>query len=559
MPIAARVLEELVRIRAELGPGRAARKVELLRLLDRMSLPGPASILRLHEAACFMRAYPDDAAVLEEVERLLERFPRRADLRRHRGKLVDSGIAGTDITYPFFFPTMRWLVARWPGQLRVDWPRVRRKDELLRLLPLLLLYPETVATDEYAYSARDWCAMLRGPDETDAAFLLRRFDALPVDDTLKEKLWDGLGLGMRLRPGPTTPSRTRARAPGVVVAFQRAPLRSGRPDVVRAVAARPVASRLLGPAEGQRYIDLAQEAMVTRDRDLDVFTWGSRDDVRLVDHGDGLQFACIGFLPERRLLLESVYGVLTLKNGVPIGYVLLGALFSSVEIAYNVFETWRGGESGFVYGRVLALARHLFGADAFMVPPYQLGHHNPEGLKSGAWWFYQKLGFRAKDGAVLRLMDAELRRMKARPGHRSSVRTLGELASANVYFHIGAEREDVMGEIALGDVGLRMAELVASRCGSARERGEREMSAEAQALLHVPDLRRWGAGERLAWRRWAPLVLLLPGVRGWSRAERRALVEVVRAKGGRRETDYVARFDAHAKLRAGVLALATPS
>jgi len=57
----------------------------------------------------------------------------------------------------------------------------------------------------------------------------------------------------------------------------------------------------------------------------------------------------------------------------PIGYVLVSGLNRSSEIAYNVFETYRGGESSRIYGRVLACVRHLFGADAFAslfgVPP----------------------------------------------------------------------------------------------------------------------------------------------------------------------------------------------
>ena len=47
----------------------------------------------------------------------------------------------------------------------------------------------------------------------------------------------------------------------------------------------------------------------------------------------------------------------------------------------------------------------------------------------------------------------------------------------------------------------------------------------------------------------APLVLLLPGLGRWSAAERRALAAVIRAKGGRRESEFVRRFDAHSKLR----------
>src|SRR5262249_24054564 len=148
------------------------------------------------------------------------------------------------------------------------------------------------------------------------------------------------------------------------------------------------------PREAGRILDLAKEAMVARKRDLDAFQWGDPRDVRLVTFEGGLSFAAIGVVPERRHLLESVYAFLTLKNGVPIGYVLASALFSSSEIAYNVFETFRGGESGLVYGKVLAMAHALFGSDAFTIFPYQLGGYgNAEALDSGAWWFYRKLGF----------------------------------------------------------------------------------------------------------------------------------------------------------------------
>lgn len=68
--------------------------------------------------------------------------------------------------------------------------------------------------------------------------------------------------------------------------------------------------------------------------------------------------------------------------------------------------------------------------------------------------------------------------------------------------------------------------------------------------------RGWTAGERLAWERWAPLALLLPGVKRWSAAERRALAAVMRAKGGRRESDFVRAFDAHPKLGAAVARVA---
>jgi hypothetical protein len=370
-----------------------------------------------------------------------------------------------------------------------------------------------------------------------------------MDSFACEKLYDRLDPPLRLAAGLDTPSRTAAGTAPARVVFQTMPLDRARPDIAAELRRAPLAVRTVTRAEGQRLIDLARAAMVTRNRDLDVFSWGDPDDVRLADCGGGLQFAVIGAIPERRLLMEAVYAFLTLKNGVPIGYVLNSALYGSAEIAYNVFENWRGAEAGAIYGRVLATVRHLFNADSFTIYPYQLGDGNKEGLESGAWWFYQKLGFRPRDPEARALMELELKRMQSRPSHRSSIGTLKRLARANLYYHLGRERDDVIGLVPLPTAGLAVTALLASRFGDDRERGARTCALEAARLLGAPSRSRWTDGERLAWDRWSPLVLVLPGVATWTRAEKRALVEVVRAKGGRRESEFVRRFDRHRRLR----------
>jgi hypothetical protein len=48
-------------------------------------------------------------------------------------------------------------------------------------------------------------------------------------------------------------------------------------------------------------------------------------------------------------------------------------------------------------------------------------------------------------------------------------------------------------------------------------------------------------------------VLALPGVARWRPADRRALARVVRAKGGRRESEFAALFDAHPRLGRALL------
>jgi hypothetical protein len=550
-----RVLEQ---VRSLYSGGAAARKLELLRTLSRASLPTAKAIARLHEALCFLRAHPDDAEVLASVSSMLDRFHVRADVRRHRRALADTGIAGTSLRYSFFANTARWLSNRLPGSLRVVWQDYQHEDLLAQRLPLFAAWAETPGLDEADLSVRDWVRRLAGPGCSDADFLIQSCARVGRNESEREAFFEELDLEFELDLAPESgaPSRSRELLAGRPVHFQRAPLRRERPDL-RAALQRTAAVTPVDEAAGARIVALAREAMVLRHRDLDAFAYGDPRDVRLFDCGDGLEFAVIGVRPHRRLLIEAVYAYLTLKNGVPIGYVLTSGLFGSSEVAYNVFDTWRGGEAGLVYGHVLGVTKQLYGSDTFTIYPYQLGGEgNTEGLRSGSWWFYQKLGFRAREPEVLALMDRELRAMAKSPKYRTPLPTLRRLAAHNVYWSAGRRRDDVIGVFPLANLGLAATDHLARRFGADREHGERICADEAAELCGVRGWLKWDENEALWWRRWSPLLLALPGVDSWSAAERTSLVEVVRCKGGRRESEYVRLLDGHPKLRAALRRLA---
>ena len=77
------ILRHLERLKDTYGGDSAARKLELLQLLEHRRLARPREVFRLHEILCFLRAFPDDKGVLTQVERMLASFVDRADLRRH--------------------------------------------------------------------------------------------------------------------------------------------------------------------------------------------------------------------------------------------------------------------------------------------------------------------------------------------------------------------------------------------------------------------------------------------------------------------------------------------
>lgn len=546
------VLRALERARSRYGRGAAAHKLSLLKAADRVTFRNASEVRRLHEVLCFWRAYPDDRRVLGAVARRLQRFAGRLRSRLVRDALVSSGIAGSDIVYPFGRLTASWLAARWGDRLVIEWEDVEDADRLTRTLILFALGAEVPGLDEAPLPPRKWVEQLRGPIATDAAFLVRRASTFAATDLVRDRLYEELKVPCRLAAGPGTPCRTHARYPPSRVVFHREPLRRSRPDLRLEACRPPLAIRPVGGRDAARLIDLARGAMVTRERDLDGIVWSDERDVRLVECGDGLEFACFGALPERRFLLESVYAFLTLKNGVPIGYALASGLLGFSEIAYNVFETFRAGEAAHVYGRLLATARALFASDVFMVPPYQLGDGNEEGVSSGAWWFYYKLGFRPRAREAVILARKEAARLSRDSSYRTSIKTLERLVKHPLY--LAATRGEAGRQLAprFDRIGLSVTRLVAERFGADRHRASEVLAHEAASWLGLDNWRRLPPGPRWAWERWAPLVALLRDTVHWTPAQRRALARVILAKGGRRESDYVTLFDAHARLREAI-------
>lgn len=546
-------LAALERCRLVFGPGAAAAKRALLTQLAHRRLGSARALKRLHECLCVMRAYPDDAALLVQVETMLARFARRGDVRAHRAALADSGIAGTAIHFRFFAGQAQWLAQRWPDRLRLDRGDAEAEERLARALPPLLTPVEAQALHELKLPGYRALDRLRGRGQTDAAFLLQRIAAMPGDGFTREVFSDTLDASFVLAPGADTPSRTLAHFAAAPLVLRQEPPPRGRPDLRAELARTPHSVRRLTRRDAEALIDLARGAMVTRARSLEAFSFADARDAWLVDDGDGLAFAFVGVVPERRHPLASFYGGLTLRNGVPIGYLQSDHIGCSAALSFNTFDTFRGGEAAHSFARWLAALRHVFGSSSFSIEPYQLGKDNDEAIESGAWWFYAKLGFHPRDAITAGLARDERARLQRRPGQRTGPATLRRLAERHLFFDLDPARPQP--RLPLGELGLRAGAALAARAGADRERAVDEVVAELQGQCGLASWRGWSADERAAWRRMAPLLVLLEPGR-WRDEARRSLVDVVRAKGGRSEREYLVRYLAHPRLGAALQRLA---
>ena len=104
----------------------------------------------------------------------------------------------------------------------------------------------------------DWISRLKGPDETDAIFVIRRLAVLVSNEFLHEHLYDELDIPLVLAPGPGVPNRTRAKCDDSPLVYQTSPLTRRRPVVGEETRRPLIPPKLVSRAAGIGLVDLAR-------------------------------------------------------------------------------------------------------------------------------------------------------------------------------------------------------------------------------------------------------------------------------------------------------------
>ena len=248
------------------------------------------------------------------------------------------------------------------------------------------------------------------PGSTALAWLLGRIASLPLGPRDQADLYESLDLLLLWRIRPRA-SRTQMRLPVRKPYFHAEPLlRRADIDLALELAAPPLPVAELSPPQARKILDLILDTSAMRYRELYGFTHPDTRRVFRADAGRGVEIVFFGIPPRWRLPLRTYHAGMFFKNGVPAGYVEVLSLFERAEIGFNLYYTFREGESAWLYARLLRLFRQILRARCFSVDPYQIGLENDEALDSGAFWFYRKLGFRPLDPAA-----AQSRRSRRKP------------------------------------------------------------------------------------------------------------------------------------------------
>ena len=549
-------LAELEAARSQYGPGSAAHVERALASLRGQTFADAESLAAFHDALLFLRAFPQSRKVVTLTEGLLSSIGQQVKALRNSDADLDlfeseefSGIAGTAIRDTFTYEVARWLAQRFPRELRVNWDLDAQSRQMSSSLPqqLPLLADDCLVEADTPYL--DWLGSAAGGADRILSWLMQRLESSPRTILEKTAWYDALKIEIEWELGESAASRTHARRNPPDPYCHIGPLiRRNQVSLEEELASPPLPVRKLSRRQGEQVMDFVRTAITVRYRELYGTTRGDAEHVVEADVGRGVHIFLWGLPPERRLPLRGYYAGLSVKNGVPINYIEGIGLFEWMEVGFNTFYAFRDGETAWVYSKVLHLMHQLANVTCFSVYPYQIGEGNEEAIKSGAFWFYRKLGFRPGKPELLALTETEEARISKTPGYRTPARTLRKLAAEHVFYEFGDGPRGLWDSFSIRNIGFaverRMAEKFKGGPGKMREAAVASLARELGT-----DLRKWTPLEQSAFSDFALVLALAPEVKGWSSREKESLAEIIRAKAGATEAEYLRLTQGHEKLK----------
>jgi hypothetical protein len=457
-----------------------ALKRDALERLSGQPLKADAALADYHDTLLFMAAHPPDAATHVMVRREFKRIAAflKAQRGHHPKALSDRGMPWVDTVTRFSHDGVRWLMAH--PHCRVSLDHYEDEEAKLDLNAVLKLTLPSLERNETTAGLDNDALLdaLKVKPGARLAFIvneLSRFDAQPL---VKDQLYDALELYVRVAPSDAAFSKACNRLPMRRVYIQRELLR--RFDPIALMNQPLPAPRALDGRERDALIRVLKNTMTLTARETDPATYLDPRALRIYDLERGLSCAIFGMTPDRQLPLESYVGFTLFKNGLPVAYGGSWVMGERATFGMNIFEPFRGGESGFMMCQVLRTYRQAFAVRYFEVDAHQFGLDNPDGIASGAFWFYYRHGFRPLSPDLQRLAQREKNRIDRATGYRSSEKTLLRFTESSVALNFGGPVPTH-----LFDITTRVTRMIGADYGGDRREAERDCVARFEQAARL--------------------------------------------------------------------------
>ena len=418
------LISQLFTIRNKYGKKFSKEKLKLISAIDGEGLKSKKALQSWYDILLFLLAYPDNASVYRASSQALQHLQWYVRSHEHlKDRLFNSGVTNTSLCAAFGFEIVKWLRKNHPNDI---WLSSFEADggQIQSILSVVMPKVESEILQDGNSDWKSWLkgTLKKGEDILDR--LITIFDETEIRPEVKDELWNAIGINVEIN-FPTHLSLPQS----LVTPYYHS-------SIIRKIRTRTSDLKFkkisLTELEARQIIECGRMILVRHLREIDPISFTAPPLVSYYLLPRGLTIALTGMVPERRHPIDSYMGYIVFKNGLPVAYAGSWILFDSGRIGLNVFPSYRGGESQYIFEQVLKLHQKVYRLGRFTVDPYQLGKHNDDGIRSGAFWLYYHAGFRPIRKDQRQLADAEAFQIKSAKNYRTPPSVLTKLADSRM-------------------------------------------------------------------------------------------------------------------------------
>ncbi len=425
-----KLVQELSRELFHFGDNSGQRKQSLLTLLLQRKDLKPLQIKEYTRCLLFIAAYPETLdlhkTAINSLNGLFVKI--KALTRKNRSTLEQSGLPGTRMMGVYSFRLVYWLLQNTRIALQ------------LAYLEEGAVHPSTVVKEgldemEFelensgTYSPIKWLEMAFGTADRSKLLqdLIQHLNALPLNDQQKDQLFESLRVCISFECVEHVPvlrfsTKTVLQHDGILKRFDE-----------KALLAKPLTHpKKLSTGQRKDLIYCARLSLLFLNRETDPVSLCDEKGLEYYELERGFSIAFFSAVADRRLPLESYIGFMMFKNGYPVSYGGAWLFGKRSLLGINIYESYRGGESAYLFAQLLRSYKQRFSPSYIEVEPYQFGKGNPEGIKTGAFWFYYRFGFTPVEKSLQTLAAREFEKIRKNKSYRTPVKILKAFTACNM-------------------------------------------------------------------------------------------------------------------------------
>ena len=536
MNIAATKVLRLHQIRNQYGNVSLKEKLYLLEKLSNQVIKGKEALKLYYETLLFLIAYPDNKAIIEKASSSLNSLG--LYLKSHEGiawSLFNSGITCTQLCAAFSFEMVKWMRHTHKEDIKLE--SIDAHDSIITsVISVVLPKIESEVLQDENFEWKEWLNKNNNKGEDLLDTLIRIFDQADLRPEVRDQLWDSLDINVTI-----TFSKHTALSSSLTYPYYHRSLIKRKTDK-KATLEKPIKIKL-NEEQRDQLINCAKMILIRHKREMDPMTFANPALVTYYKLPHGITVTIYSTTAERRHPIDSYMGYVAFKNGLPFAYGGSWILFDSSRTALNVFPAYRGGESLYSFEEVMTLHQQVYKLKRFTLDPYQIGKHNDDGIKSGSFWLYHRIGFRPIKEMQKKLAEEEALKIKATPGYRTPAKTLKQLANSRMELQL---KPNAFGFDAM-DISIAYANILKKQYNNDRKKGE---ETAFNKLVKYLDLKNYSESNiNYVLKNWAVLLMGNETELSKNKELKKVLKHILILKANGSETDYIADMNRSLPLR----------